>query len=339
MTVFDPALPGTDYILTVISGASRPSVNENNPYFCIASTNPSTTGYQWLAAQVTNGDLADSALHGLTNFTISPTPPYSIITNPPVGSGNCFHLAHTNPIPQFAQLSATSVSQRAIPRSVPESLLSYATSNEVARVQISTNDERSASWVDIYLQKGTGGSPQTAFASHTLSLSNCAGQITYVRFNYDYAGGAYHSQSSAMFGWCLERILITNAVQLVNITTISTVSTNFNFVPHETGDWVLEARGVIFDEFGLGWSPATQLTVVTNTAPTLILLGSPAIIGDQVQIPLTVPQGAVSSFILLQASQITGPWTTNADAVLSSLVTGTSFQFTTAYAGSALFPS
>ena len=333
VTVFDPALRGTDYVPITISGTNRPSVNENNPYSCTPSANPNNTGYQWVASQSTNGNLADNAQNGLANFTISPAPAYPVITNPPVGSGKCFHMTHTNPVPQLLQVAEvlfpttnTSLSFR--------SFLGYATTNEVARVQISTNN--GGTWEDLYAQPGTNG-PPAAFTAHTLSLSNCAGQITCVRFDYDYAGGFYYSQTSPNVGWCVENILITNASQLVNFTTNATVSTNLNFVPAETGNWVLEERAVIFNQFGLDWSPARQLMVVTNTALTLVLLGSPAIIAGQAQIPFTVTQGAASSFNLLQAGQITGPWTTNAGAVLSTLVAGSSFQFAVPNAATTAF--
>jgi hypothetical protein len=334
VTVFDPALPGEDYVPTTINGTNRPSVNENNPYSCNPSANPNTTGYQWVASQSTNGNLADDALHGLTNFTISPSPIYSVITNAPVGSGKCFHLTHTNPAPQLLQFKETLLPAANTTLSF-QSLLGYATTNEVARVQISTNG--GGAWTDIYAQPGTGTAGQTAFATHTLSLSNYVGQITSVRFDYDYAGGSYFPQISPDIGWCIKDILITNATQLVNFATNATASTNFNFVPAETGKWILEARGVIFNQFGLDWSPATQLTVVTNNAPTLVLLGSPAISTDQAQIPFTVMQGAASSFTLLQATQLGGQWTTNADAVLTTLVMGASFQFTASLAGSTVF--
>ena len=250
------------------------------------------------------------------------------------GSGLCFHLAHTNPAPQL--LEFTDVFFPATNTTLNfQSLLGYATTNEVARVQVSTNG--GGAWADLYAQTGTGGSGDAAFAAHALSLSNCAGQITRVRFDYDYGGGSYYSQTSPDFGWCLQNILMTNASQLVNFATNATVSTNLNLVPAQTGNWVLAARPVLFNQFGLDWSPARQLLAVTNPALTLVLLGSPAVTVGQAQIPFTIPQGAAASFNLLQASQITGPWTTNAGALLSTLVAGSSFQFTTPNAGATVF--
>ena len=101
VTLFDPSVPGTDYVATVVVGTNTPYLNTGNPYSCVPIANPNATGYQWLTAQATNGNLTDNANNGLTNFTISPTPIYSVITNPPTGSGKCFHLCHTNPVSQY----------------------------------------------------------------------------------------------------------------------------------------------------------------------------------------------------------------------------------------------
>jgi hypothetical protein len=333
VTIFDPSLPGPDYVPTLIGGTNHPSVNENNPYSCNPSSNPNTTGYQWLAAQSTNGDLADKALNGLINFSISPPPEYSIITNPPVGAGKCFHLCHTNPVPQLLQL--TEVLYPATNTLLTfQSLLGYATSNEVARVQISTN---ASAWVDIYTQAGTGGAGQSAFAAHSLSLSNCAGQITLLRFNYDLALGSYYPTAAANEGWCLENIVVTNAIQLNNFVTNSTITTNFDFVPTTAGNWILEARGVIFSQFGLGWSAARGIVAVTNQAPRLIVLDSPTIADSQAQIPFGIMQGAASSFALLQSSQLNGPWTPVSGAALSTVTPGSSYQFTAPYSGVDVF--
>ena len=105
VTLFDPSVPGTDYVATVVVGTNTPYLNTGNPYACVPIANPNTTGYQWLMAQATNGNLTDNATNGLTNFTITPPPIYSVITNPPIGSGNCFHLCHTNPVSQYLQLN------------------------------------------------------------------------------------------------------------------------------------------------------------------------------------------------------------------------------------------
>ena len=132
VTLFDPATTGADYVPLLISGTSQPDVNAGNPYSCTPASNPNTMGYQWLTAQATNGNLVDNALNGLTNFTISPVPIYPIVTNPPVGSGKCFHLSHTNPVPQLLQLKELLFPSNTTAVSF-KSLLGYASSSQVAR--------------------------------------------------------------------------------------------------------------------------------------------------------------------------------------------------------------
>jgi len=324
VTSFDPATTGADYFPLVISGPSQPAVNAGNAYNCTPATNPNVTSYQWLTAQATNGSLTDNALNGLTNFTISPAPIYPVITNPPVGSGKCFHLTHTNPVPQLLQLkellfptNTTTVSFK--------SLLGYSTSDETARVQVSTDG--GTTWQDIYTQAGNNGAGEPAFTPHTLSLASYAGKSTRLRFDYDFSFGSYYSQISPNVGWCLENIVVTNAQQLLNQATNSTSSTNFVFTPTQTGNYLLQARGVIFNDFPLDLGTAKPVTAIVG--PPVIILNSPAIAGSQVKINFTLASGLASTFHLLQANQLGNAWTTNASAVFTTNLPGSSFQFTT----------
>ena len=325
VTLFDPATPGTDYVATVISGPAKPSVNENNLYSCAALSNPGLTGYQWVVSQASNGDLTDNATNGLANFTVTPPPTYSVITNPPVGSGSCFHLAHPNPAPQLMQMNELLLPGTNAMVSF-QSLLGYATSNEMARVQVSTNG--GTHWSDIFAETGTGGAGDADFTAHTFSLSNCAGCVTLLRFNYDFAaGGSYYPQTDNTVGWCLENIVVTNVSKLLNFVTNSTPSANFLFVPTAAGSYELTACGVLFGQFPMDLGPVATVTAISN-AVTAITLGPPQLAGTQVKIPFTQSQGAATTFHLLQASRLNGPWTTNIGATLTTNLAGAFYQFT-----------
>jgi hypothetical protein len=324
VTLFDPATTGTDYSPLIISGPSQPAVNTGNPYTCTPATNPNITSYQWLTAQTISGDLVDSALNGLANFTISPTPVYPTITNPPVGSGFCFHLAQPSAVPQLLQLkdllfptAATTVSF--------DSLLGFATSDQVARVQVSSDG--GGTWQDIYSQPGSGGAGESSFTHNTLSLAGYAGQSTLLRFNYDFSFGSYYSQTDNDVGWCIENVVITNSLQLVNQATNSTSSTNFVFTPAQPGNYLLQARGVIFTEFPIDWGQPKQVTALVASLP-VVNLNSLTLSGNQVKINFTLTSGSASSFHLLQANQPGGAWATNATAVLTTNSPG-AFQFAT----------
>jgi len=332
VTVFDPGTTGADYSPLLISGTNQPAVNAANAYRCTPATNPHTTGYQWLTAQSTNGNLVDNSLNGLINFTITPAPIYPIVTNPPVGTGSCFHLAHTNEVPQLLQLKELLFPSNTTTLSF-KSLLGYATGNEIARVQASVDG--GLTWRDIYVQAGVSGSTETAFKQHTLLLSAYAGTPTRLRFDYDILPGTYYPQITPNVGWCLENIIVTNTQQLLNLATNSTASTNFLFTPTQLGDYVLQARGVIFNEFPLDGGTAKPVTAIVG--PPLISLKPLILSGSQVKVGFTLTSGVAASFHLLQASQLGGAWMTNGGAVLSTNVPGSSFQFTTTNAPGSRF--
>jgi len=222
VTVFDPAAPGTDAVPTVLNGPAQPPVNAPNIYSAVAPNNPHVTSYNFLVAQLASGNLADDANDGLANFTASPPPLYPVIVSAPDGSGNCFHLCHTNPTSEFLQLnevlfpaSNTMVSFK--------SLLGYATTDESARVQVSTDS--GASWQDLFVEIGSGGSGESTFTPYSLSLSNYAGVTTLLRFNYAFTGGNYYPENDPDVGWCLEVIIVTNTQQILNaVTNNSSVS-------------------------------------------------------------------------------------------------------------------
>lgn len=332
VTLFDPATPGADYAPLQITGPSQPVVNASNVYSSTPASNPNTTGYQWLVAQTAGGNFVDNANSGLVNFTISPTPAYPIITNPPTGSGLCFHLTHFNPAPQLLQIKENLFPSNSATLSF-KSLLGYASTSEIARVQVSLDG--GSTWQDIYTQAGSNGAGESVFTQHTLSLTSYAGRSILLRFDYDFQSGSYYPQNYPDVGWCLEGITVANSQQLLSQVTNSTASTNFVFAPAQTGNYVLQARGVIFNQFPTDLGTAELVTAVTG--PTVISLNSLAVTGKQVRIQFSLASGTASGFHLLQASQLSGPWTTNPAAVLATNVPGSSYQFTATNSAAAGF--
>ena len=103
-----------------------------------------------------------------------------------------------------------------------QSELGYASSDEVARVQVSADG--GANWSDLYAQPGDD-SYETSFTPHTLSLSNYAGMTILVRFNFDYAGGTFYNSGSPI-GWFITDIVVTNTQAVVNQTVNNSTVTN-----------------------------------------------------------------------------------------------------------------
>jgi hypothetical protein len=339
VTVFDPALPGADYVPTTISGPPQAAVNAGNNYHCTPLNNTNTTGYQWLTAQLTSGNVTedadfDLANTGLVNFIFSPTPAgYPVLTNAPDGSGDsCFHLCHfpppNNPESQFLTLD-----ELLFPATNTmvdfESILTYASPDESARVQVSADG--GTTWQDIFVEAGLPDDEQpveSAFSQRSLSLSNYVGQAILLRFNYAFTGGEYWPYSDPDTGWDLENIIVTNVQQIVDLTTNATASTNFVFTPTQAGNYLLQAAPVIFSQFPLSFGPADLVSAAVNANP-FIVMNPPLLTNQQVLLNFLVGNLTNATFHLLQAAQLNNTsWTTNTSAVFSTNILNNSYRFT-----------
>ncbi len=325
VTLFDPAVPGTDFVPQTITGPAQAVAGTGNAYSCRPANNPNVSSYQWRVSQLASGNFADYATNGMSNFTMSPVPDYPTITNAPVGSGNCFHLEHPDVselVPQLLKINRVFLPAANSTFSF-KSLLGYATTGEEARVQASTDG--GLTWQDLYTQFGTGGSGESSFTPHTLSLANYAGRGTLLRFNYDTDGTSWWPYDSPQFGWCIESVAVSNIQQIMNSTISPTASTNFVFTPTQSGVFSLEAEALIFTQFPLGWGPVKQVTVASS-----VTMSRPVLTNNQVRLDFTVaPSGGLNTFKLLQASQVTGAWTTNTTATLTTNTPGSSYRFST----------
>ena len=272
MTLFDPNAPGADYVPTAISGPAQPVVGFPTNYTCAPPNNPHVTGYQWVVAQAPSGNLFDGAEHGTSNFIVAVSPGYAVTTNGRAASGSfSFFLAMTNSAAdQILQLNRillpatnTSVSFAG--------LLGYASSNQVAEVQISTTG--GLNWQNIYSQAGTNGLMELSYHTHSLSLSNYAGQPVLLRFNYHLAPNPdgtpysfYPPSINPPAGWFIDNILITNTLQLTNFSTNATASPNFLFTPALSQGYILQAQPMIFNQFPIGFGPLAQVTAIPPPA-------------------------------------------------------------------------
>jgi hypothetical protein len=235
VTLFDPAVPGADYVAPVVSGPTQPKVNTANTYSCEPINNPNVTSYQWVTSQVVASNVAENAgadftNNALVNFNFSTVAPvsftYPIATNAWSGSGYCLHLCDPDATSQLLALNDPLFPASNTVLSF-DSMLGYATATETASVQVSTNG--GTSWLNLYALSGatTDGQVESSFNAHSLSLSNYAGMPTLLRFDYAYSGGDYFpGQINNYDGWSLENIVITNATLLTDVVTNIATTTN-----------------------------------------------------------------------------------------------------------------
>jgi hypothetical protein len=332
VTVFDPARPGPDTVTTVVSGTNQPTVNADNLYTIPPVTDPNLTGYEWLLCQTNAGFFIDGATNGLTNFIVTVSPGYPVVTNSSasgqVGT-QCFHLAMP-----LAEDQSLQINRRFLPQTNTavhfRSLLGYATTNQIARVQVTTND--GLYWQNLYNQPGTGGEGETVFSNRWLSLSSYAGMPVCLRFQYDYEDGPGNTRFSQILtnppvGWFLDNITVSNTLALVALATNAVGGTNFFFAPPQRTNYQLQARAVIFNDFPLEWGPLKLVNAITS--PPVVVLARPVRNASQLQLGFNVSGGPASGFHLLQSASLPGTWVTNAAATLTTNVANRAFTFTT----------
>jgi hypothetical protein len=276
-------------------------------------------------------NFSDGAENGLTNFAASVSPGYPVITNLVVASGSeSFHLA--TPAPGDQVLTLTHVVYPATNTALNfKSLLGLASSNQIAKVQLSA--DLGQSWTDLYAQAGTGPWGQSSFADRSVSLGAYAGQTVMLRFDYSYQSGIYYptvdSGAPGFYaGWYLDNIVLTNAQEVLKPITNSIASTNFTFTATQPGSYGLQARAVIFTDFPLGWGPLKPVTAITSSVP-LVMLAKPILAGSQLRLDFSLLSGSASGFKLLRALDPAGAWSTDTGAVLTTNIPGSSFRFTT----------
>lgn len=334
VTVFDPAVAGPDYRPPVISGTNQPSVGQSNPYSFSAVSN--ATSYQWRSVQRLALNVTDGAEDGTTNFTVTTSAGYAVWQSAVRDAGTyAFRLAHpTQTVNQILLLNRPVFAASNTVLSF-RSRLGIASSNQVAKVQCSLDN--GSTWQDLFSQAGADSPGETTFQSRSVPLLAFAGQNVRLRFNYvfDYhPPGNYWPYTSSGYGWYIDNVVLTNAEELGVIATNSTVATNFLFNPPQAGNYSLDVRPLILTEFPLDWGPVKQVTAITAAPPVQIVLNRrPVLTNSQIRIDFTVQAGSASAFSLWRAGQITGPWSNETAAVLTTNVPGTSYRFTAPVSG------
>src|SRR5204863_9384765 len=114
-----------------------------------------------------------------TNFTSNVSAGYNVIDTGIRASGTAsFHLAHPQPganqpaVPQTLTLNRTLLVQTNSQLTF-KSRLGYATTNEIARVQVSVRE--GGAWQSVYSQAGSGNAGETTFNNRIVSRTTFSG--------------------------------------------------------------------------------------------------------------------------------------------------------------------
>lgn len=249
VTVFDPyeASPGgADDPARVVASSSPGSFKVTHPSF--------TTSFQWRTITLEPAGDNHGAEGGMQGLDASTSVGYNVVqTGIAVTGAASYHLAHLQPVTQYLQLPGYYYVTASPATLQFHSRLGAATSNQVARVQVSTDKGRT--WIDLRAQAGTGQPGETAFVQRTLPLDTLAGRTFQMRFAYTLGTGPYFNQTFNGMGWYLDDIRLSG-VSSVTFGSTSDVVKGETFaapgLPEGTG---LQARSLLFERYPLDWGP------------------------------------------------------------------------------------
>lgn len=321
------------YFPPALSGPN-PAALTNNNYYSFRPVG-AATNHQYEVTRLVPYTTVEGAENGLANVTMIQSSGYSVIISDLVYSGShAFHLCQPNAGNQYLTLNPI-----ILPRSDSQltfyKRLGYATSNQVARAQISTNG--GASWQDVWSQAGTGSSGDGAYSQVTVSLGPDAGIPTQIRFVYDFSSGSYYGETNSDVGLCLDNIAVSDADQAQNPVTNNIPAVNLaTFFPTTTGDYELRVRAQLPGRT-LPWGPATRVTVTNLPPMTIQFAGRPTRAGAQLRANFNVAHYRGMPFQLLTATNLGTGWTTDTLASIQTIVTNSQFRVTTTNAGPRAF--
>jgi len=317
------------YSPPVLSGPNPAALNQSNAY----SFNPvgGATNYQWMQTFLAPYTYVEGAENGLTNVTVISAGTYPVITNTFAASGNyCFHLAQPDAASQYITLNPTLIAATNSQLTFAKRL-GVATSSQVAHAQISTNG--GGSWIDLWVEAG-GGAEDNSFVRITNSLASYAGLPARFQFAYVFNGGSYYPQTDATVGLYLDDIAFSNTEQAQSPVTNSISGGPLVFVPANAGVYQLSVRAWLPGR-ALPWGPATQVTASNLPPVTVQFAGSPSRSGARVQALFNVGNYRNGlSLVVLTAPDPGGPWTTDSQASVQTVISNSQFRLTTTNAGS-----
>jgi uncharacterized protein YkwD len=264
VTVFDPQTPSSDFVATSLKVPSTVTTNTANSFSVALPTFAS--GLQWreLGSDPSGNGYYDGE-GGAQNIIDGTSDSYSLGISGVAAVGNgAYHLATPALGTEFFILPSSFL----VPPTGEGSLsfsskLGFATANQAAQVEFSTND--GATWTSVYEQvgNGSGSSPtESSYQNHVIGLQDFAGQVLKIRFSYTHRGGNFFNQTEASAGWLMDEIRIQAAMAVTTVSlSAPTTGSTFSFSPSTEGIKILQARGVFFGNYGMNWGQASLFFV------------------------------------------------------------------------------
>jgi hypothetical protein len=307
------------YIVPTATGPSTAYQGIENVYNIVPL--PGATGYRGRLTPIvpTPAEGAEGALDDVT-VTITGDYPYISTTRKASGSKS-FHLGHADLNPQIIAFSRELfVLDNA--RVDFKSLLGFAGEGEVAKFQVSTDN--GTNWTTLWSQAGDQ-SEEAAFSAQSASLAAYANKNIRARFVYDYIGdnlpaAVLPDPTDPAFdhvGWFLDDITFVNTqTRLDSVESNILTDTRLILGPMPTGAYLLEFQYIVGART-FEYGPAREITVAANP-PVVSLANNITPTATTISLQFTVTSGTAASFQVESADSVSGPWSVESGAAITS---------------------
>ena len=284
------------------------------------------TGYQWKRAKRIAVPAIEGAEGGTNSFSSILSTNYALVQSAFKASGtNAFHLVQPQPVDQLLNLNW-------ILRPGPGAQLSFAsclgwaTPDQVARLQVSTNS--GVTWQDLWTRAGNYTAGQSSFSTVTLTLESFVGFEILIRFAYDNTGGSYYYQTGTGIGWYIDDIACSTCERLIDTQVADVSDTAFSFTPPEAADYSLRVRARLAGGY-LDWGPAALVNA--STSIILVRITTPPLVaGTRASFNFSVLNGTPTNLVVETSPAPFGPWSRDISASIGTLVAGSQYRATCA---------
>lgn len=276
VTVFDPDTVGDNEVIPSLTGDSEITTNGPTLHYTPVSF---AEDHEVKVLTLEEYSTVEGAETPLTNVTDGTHTEYSLQSDETVKSGSySFNLSHYDGkggVDQFFQLDETFLLSASSTLDF-WSLISWSTSNQFGKVQISLDD--GSSWADIYSRAGSSpqniegsyiGPGESSFSNQSISLADYADTTVLFRFLFT-ATGSYISRpptNPTPIGFYIDDIQITGAQRIASSVEPQSIGTSGDYLySGPSGSYGLQLRAVPWSGFPeLQWGTVKKVTVSQST--------------------------------------------------------------------------
>ncbi|NDV63119.1 hypothetical protein G0Q06_11700 [Puniceicoccales bacterium CK1056] len=261
VTIFDPDNAGSGEFHS--TGYPVGPVLVDYPSEFAVSSRPFAEGVQGRVIEAEPYTTVLDAEDGFQPFEADTSGGYSIVQNGRRANGHsAYQLANPDATTQTLTHPDTFIVKDGQPRLYFNSSLAWATSDQVARVEI--NAGSSENWQEIWRLTGLVQS-NNDFTSETLDLSEWSGKTVRIRFRYSLEGTSYYAGSSSNSGWVIDDISLSGVDRVAEIDELpAQMGTNSLHITFDSNEPAfLQTRDFAFGGFPLDWGPIVEVEPVT----------------------------------------------------------------------------